>query len=171
MTAVIRAADAPRAASSMSSSSTRCSCTGVTSGWIRKTSHSRQLARNCTCKQSLLNRPAFVGCNGTPRYAQISAASAGWALPLKIATSRNDLSCPSIGAWWRTPAEIRDKGYRRSATHQPALPVPALVQVAAQAEVAGVEGLAEDDGLGAEALEVADVLRVGNAAAHHHWDV
>src|SRR5919198_4757168 len=166
MTAVIRAADAPRAASSMSSSSTRCSCTGVTSGWIGKTSHARQLARNCTCKQSLLNRPTFVGCNGTPRYAQISAASAGWALPRKIATLRNDRSCARMGAWWGRSAEMRDKGYRRSATHRPALPVPTLVQVAAQAEVACVEGLTEDDGLGAEALEVADVLGVGNAAAH-----
>ena len=44
MTAVIRAADAPRAASSISSSSIRCSCTGGTSGWMMNTSASRQLA-------------------------------------------------------------------------------------------------------------------------------
>src|SRR5579875_2483463 len=43
MTAVTLAADAPRAASAISSSSTRCSCTGGTSGWIRNTSRSLQL--------------------------------------------------------------------------------------------------------------------------------
>ena len=37
--------------------------------------------------------------------------------------------------------------------------------------VAGVEGLADDHGLGAEALEIADVVRVGNATAGHHRDV
>ena len=44
MTAVTRAADAPRAASSMSSSSTRFSCTGGPSGWMTNTSRSRQFA-------------------------------------------------------------------------------------------------------------------------------
>lgn len=48
ITTVIRAADAPRAASSMSRSSTRFSCTGGTSGWTMNTSRSRQLASSWT---------------------------------------------------------------------------------------------------------------------------
>src|SRR6266851_9102752 len=44
----MRAADAPRAASSINRSSTRCSCTGGTKGWMIKTSRSRQL----TCRNA-----------------------------------------------------------------------------------------------------------------------
>src|ERR1700722_1530178 len=87
MTAVTRATDAPRAASAISSSSTRCSCTGGTSGWMRYTSRSRQLAWSCTWRQSLANRGIRTGLRGTPRYRQISSASAGCALPPKITIS------------------------------------------------------------------------------------
>ncbi len=88
MTTLIRPADAPRAASHIISSSTRCSCTGLTSGWMRKTSRSRQLAWSCTSRQSFANRLTLVGLSGTPRCAQTSWASSGWALPLNTAMSR-----------------------------------------------------------------------------------
>src|ERR1700722_5916932 len=88
MTAVTRAADAPRAASAISSSSTRCSCTGLTSGWMMNTSRSRQLAWSWTSRQSFANRSSWTGCCGTARKAQISAVSAGWALPPNTAISR-----------------------------------------------------------------------------------
>src|SRR5215831_11748180 len=88
MTAVTRAAEAPRAASSMSSSSTRCSWTGGAKGWMRKTSRSRQLDCSCTSRQSLANRCSRTGSSGSPSSRQISAASSGWALPLKTAISR-----------------------------------------------------------------------------------
>src|SRR5580698_5213133 len=88
MTAVTRAAEAPRAASAISSSSTRFSCTGGTSGWIRNTSRSRQLDCSCTSRQSLANRVMRTGRLGSDRYMQISAASAGWALPPNTAISR-----------------------------------------------------------------------------------
>lgn len=91
MTTVIRRAEAPRAASHISSSSTRCSWTGRTSGWMRKTSRSLQLAWSCTSRQSLANRLTRVGLSGTPRCAQTSAASSGWALPLNMAMSRTNL--------------------------------------------------------------------------------
>src|SRR5581483_5128496 len=92
MTAVTRAADAPRAASAISSNSTRCSCTGGTSGWIRKTSRSRQLDWSCTSRQSLANLVIRTGRFGSDRYMQISAASAWWALPLNTAMSRTGRS-------------------------------------------------------------------------------
>src|SRR5215472_3995191 len=88
MTTVTRAADAPRAASVISSSSIRCSCTGGTSGWIRNTSRSLQLACSCTPRQSLANRSSRTGCSGTCSEAQISRASRGWALPLNTMMSR-----------------------------------------------------------------------------------
>lgn len=88
MTTVTLAAEAPRAASIMSSSSTRCSCTGATSGWIRKTSRSRQFAFSCTSRQSFANRVRVEGCSGMPSSAQISAASSRWALPENTAMSR-----------------------------------------------------------------------------------
>src|SRR5215471_21135583 len=87
MTAVTLAADAPRAASAISSSSTRFSCTGGTSGWIRYTSRSRQLPCSCTWRQSLANREISAGLRDTPSCAQISSASAGCALPPKITIS------------------------------------------------------------------------------------
>jgi hypothetical protein len=71
----MRAAEAPRAASSISSSSTRCSCTGGTSGWMMNTSASRQLARSCTPTQSLLNRLMAAGLSGVFSRLQISRAS------------------------------------------------------------------------------------------------
>jgi hypothetical protein len=83
----MRDAEAPRAASSISSSSTRCSCTGLTSGWMMKTSRSRQFACSCTSRQSLANRWISTGRSGTPRLLQISSASSGCALPLKTAIS------------------------------------------------------------------------------------
>src|SRR5271154_3387318 len=88
MTAVTRAADAPRAASAISSSSTRCSCTGRTSGWIRNTSRSLQFDCSWTSMQSFANRVNRTGRCGTLRYAQISAVSAGCAVPPKTAISR-----------------------------------------------------------------------------------
>src|SRR5579871_2249770 len=92
MTAVTLAADAPRAASAISSSSTRCSCTGGTSGWIRNTSRSLQLACSWTCRQSLANRTRRTGCCGTPSRAQISAVSPGCALPPKTTISRTGVA-------------------------------------------------------------------------------
>jgi hypothetical protein len=65
MTAVMREADAPRAASSISSSSTRFSCTGALSGWTMKTSCSRHLAWSWTSRQSLEKRLVRTGCRGT----------------------------------------------------------------------------------------------------------
>src|SRR5262245_37517103 len=88
MTTVVRAAEAPRAASSISNSSTRCSWTGGTSGWMRYTSRSRQFAASCTWRQSLANRCTRHGDNGVPRWAQISRAKSGCALPLNTAISR-----------------------------------------------------------------------------------
>src|SRR6266702_1554065 len=88
MTAVTRAADAPRAASAISSSSTRFSCTGLPSGWIRNTSRSRQLDWSWTSRQSFANRLSSTGRCGTLRCAQISAVSAGCAEPPKTAISR-----------------------------------------------------------------------------------
>src|SRR5439155_5792074 len=82
----------------MSSSSTRCSCTGATSGWIRNTSRSRQLACSWTSRQSLAKRCSTDGSSGTCRLAQISAASSGCALPLNTAIS---FICPSDGESWR----------------------------------------------------------------------
>ncbi|CAM5550091.1 hypothetical protein SVIOM342S_06722 [Streptomyces violaceorubidus] len=70
MTTVMRPADAPRAASHIRSSSTRCSWTGLTSGWTRNTSRSRQLAISCTSRQSLANRLTRVGLS---RHAQLGA--------------------------------------------------------------------------------------------------
>ena len=66
MTTVTRAAEAPRAASAISSSSTRCSCTGGTSGWMMKTSRSRQLACSWTSRQSLANRCSGRAAAGRP---------------------------------------------------------------------------------------------------------
>ena len=82
MTAVIRAADAPLAASSISSSSIRCSCTGGTSGWTMNTSASRQLASSCTPRQSLLNLLVVEGERRTFRCLQMAFASSTWAFPL-----------------------------------------------------------------------------------------
>src|SRR5689334_19698735 len=53
-----------------------------------KTSRSRQLAWSCTSRQSLANRVSRDGDSGTPRWEQISSASAGWAEPLKTVISR-----------------------------------------------------------------------------------
>src|SRR3990172_8114093 len=83
MTAVRRAADAPRAASSISSSSIRCSCTFGTRGWMMNTSASRQLATSCTPKQSLLNRVTDAALRRVFRCLQMALASWGWAFPLK----------------------------------------------------------------------------------------
>ena len=88
ITAVTRAAEAPRAASSISSSSTRCSWTGADSGWMRNTSRSRQLDWSWASRQSLANRISRTGRSRSPRWVQISAASSGWALPLNTAISR-----------------------------------------------------------------------------------
>src|SRR5215475_11618634 len=102
MTAVTRAAEAPRAASSMSSSSARCSWTGGAKGWMRKTSRSRQLDCSCTSRQSLAKRCSRTGSSGSPSSRQISAASSGWALPLKTAISRTVAPrLPVVGLVWR----------------------------------------------------------------------
>src|SRR5579872_4094497 len=55
---------------------------------MRNTSRSRQLAWSWTSRQSLANRCSQTGCCGTARNAQISAVSAGWALPPNTAISR-----------------------------------------------------------------------------------
>src|SRR5579863_4604371 len=96
MTTVTLAADAPRAASVISSSSTRCSCTGGTIGWIRNTSRSRQLACSCTSRQSLANRRSRTGCSGVPSWPQISAASSGCARPPKTVMSRTLVPFPRM---------------------------------------------------------------------------
>src|SRR5579862_3541363 len=88
ITAVTRAAEAPRAASAISSSSTRCSWTGLTRGWMRNTSRSRQLDWSWTSRQSLANRVSRTGRSGTDRYRQISAVSARCALPPNTTISR-----------------------------------------------------------------------------------
>src|SRR6202011_1447716 len=92
----MRAADAPRAASSIKRSSTKCSCTGGTKGWMIKTSRSRQLAWSCTPRQSFAYRSICDGSSGTPRWEQISAAKSGCALPLKTAISVNDRNLKGI---------------------------------------------------------------------------
>src|SRR5262249_12223914 len=83
MTAVSRAAEAPRAASSISSSSIKWCCTGGTSGCRMNTSASRQLASSCTPRQSLLNVDVVEGLSGLFRRLQIARASSVCALPLK----------------------------------------------------------------------------------------
>src|SRR6516165_10232378 len=55
---------------------------------MRNTSRSRQLAWSWTSRQSLANRCSRTGCWGTARNAQISAVSAGCALPPNTAISR-----------------------------------------------------------------------------------
>src|SRR5580658_796955 len=55
---------------------------------MRNTSRSRQLAWSWTPRQSLANRSSRTGCGATARNRQISAVSAGWALPPKTAMSR-----------------------------------------------------------------------------------
>src|ERR1700733_7658665 len=112
MTAVTRAADAPRAASAISSSSTRLSCTGLTSGWIRNTSRSPPLACSWIPIQSFANRSTWTGCWGTSRNAQISAVSARWAVPPNTTISRT-LGLPGplhpvqgTGRWHRRQAEL-----------------------------------------------------------------
>src|SRR5215471_751427 len=84
MTAVSRAADAPRAASSISSSSIRWCCTGGTSGCTMNTSASRQFASSCTPRQSLLNVDVVEGLTGIFKRLQIARASWACALPLKM---------------------------------------------------------------------------------------
>ena len=62
-------ADAPRAASSISSSSTRCSWTGGTSGWMRKTSRSRQLRLELHLEAVVGEPGERVGSSGTPEVS------------------------------------------------------------------------------------------------------
>src|SRR5215813_1572294 len=50
---------------------------------MMKTSASRQLAFNCTPRQSLLKRVSVLGLRRIFRLRQISFANSGWALPLK----------------------------------------------------------------------------------------
>ena len=76
------------AASSISSSSIRCSWVGGTSGWTTYTSRCRQFAWSCACRQSLLNRLISTGDSRTPSEAQIADARRRWALPLKTTISR-----------------------------------------------------------------------------------
>ena len=73
MTAVTVVAEAPRAASSISSSSNRWSCTGGASVCTTYTSRRRQFARSWTCRQSLLNRVVRDGDSSTPRISHISS--------------------------------------------------------------------------------------------------
>src|SRR5437868_10308365 len=88
MTAFTRPADAPRAASAISSNSTRFSCTGRTRDWMMNTSRSRQLDCSCTSRQSFANRLSSTGRCGTRRCAQISAVSSGCEEPPNTAISR-----------------------------------------------------------------------------------
>src|SRR6266699_616438 len=120
MTAVTRAAEAPRAASSISSSSTRCSCTGAASGWIRNTSRSRQLDWSWTSRQSLANRRTVEGCSGTPRWPQISCARSGWPVPLKTEISRtcSGKSHRSSAAPWSRPSAGQPGGYQPGGARQ-----------------------------------------------------
>src|SRR4051812_1572975 len=174
MTTVMRPADAPRAASHIISSSTRCSCTGLTSGWIRKTSRSRQLAWSCTSRQSLANRLTRVGLSGTPRWVQTSCASSGWALPLNTAMSRTIRSshdhyglrlmlltrAPSPGHRCSVPGE---EATIRSVVRQqrrPYGPARGLHRVAAELGRPGVEvGGAQPGGEGVD-LEALPVERL-----------
>src|SRR6516164_5642625 len=55
---------------------------------MMNTSRSRQLAWSWTSRQSFANRCSRTGCWGTARNAQISAVSAGCALPPNTAISR-----------------------------------------------------------------------------------
>src|SRR6516164_6498977 len=55
---------------------------------MMNTSRSRQLAWSWTSRQSFANRCSWTGCWGTARIAQISAVSAGCALPPNTAISR-----------------------------------------------------------------------------------
>ena len=61
----------------------RFSWVGGTSGWTTYTSVCRQLARNCTCMQSLLKRVVRDGESGTSSSEQTSSANARWACPEK----------------------------------------------------------------------------------------
>ena len=87
MTAVIRPADAPRAASIIISSSIRFSCTGATSGCTMNTSRWRQLVSSCASRQSLANRWMREGLRSTPSSAHISWANSTPAVPAKTAIS------------------------------------------------------------------------------------
>src|SRR3954468_3251270 len=110
MTAVIWAAEAPRAASIIRSSSIRCSCVGGTSGCTMYTSRWRQLASSCAWRQSLLNRLMSTGERATPRCEQIRSASAGCADPLNTTTSftsRPSLMRPACARTLSDPSGTR----------------------------------------------------------------
>ena len=74
---MICCAEAPRAASSISSSSMRCSWVGGTSGWTMNTSRWRQFAWSCACRQSLLNRVSSTELSSTPSDSQTAVAKGG----------------------------------------------------------------------------------------------
>ena len=113
-----RAADAPRAASSIRSNSIRCSCTGGTSGWITKTSRSRQLALSCTYRQSLLKRRIVVVLKPTSRQLHTSDASSGCALPVKTTTCCTMLT-PLHFDYFLTPAHSTCASTGKEATALP----------------------------------------------------
>src|SRR5260370_10780770 len=138
MTAVTRAADAPRAASAISSSSKRFSWTGGTSGWIRNTSRSRQLDCIWTSMQSFANRVNRTGSCGSDRHAQISAASAGWARPPNTAISRtpHDLRGRNLG-----PASVRVLALARVLGLAPACALARVLGLAPACALARVLGL------------------------------
>ena len=114
ITAVMWAADAPRAASSINSSSNRFSWTGGTSDWTMYTSRRRQFARSWTCRQSLLNLVVRVWHSSTPRIWHISSAKAGWAEPENTVISpvtgepylvRSALRTDRLWRFWRETYE------------------------------------------------------------------
>ena len=73
----------------MISSSTRLSLTGRPTDWTRKTSFSRTFSLILAKLSSLLNLKTSQSPSLSPRYEQISLASAGWEFPVKTFRSSN----------------------------------------------------------------------------------
>ena len=96
---MIEAAEAPRAASSIRSSSIRCSWVGGTSGWMMNTSRRRQFSWSCACRQSLLNRVSSTELSSTLSDSHTALANGRWALPLKTTISRNWAPGDNADGW------------------------------------------------------------------------
>src|SRR6476661_8329204 len=89
MTAVIRPAEARRAASIMMSNSMIDRWTGVVNGWTMKTSFSRTLSSILTKMFSLVNSHTWILPRLIWRWEATASASAGLALPVNMVMSSN----------------------------------------------------------------------------------
>src|SRR5450759_1522483 len=91
-------APAPRAMSSIISSSIRWSLTGGESDWTMNTSRDRTLAPSWIYRLSLLNLETPTSSSGTPRSCAMSAASGRLELPEKKRTSPASMASVMVGS-------------------------------------------------------------------------